>query len=118
MATKFLMTRDINGYNGFGVPFSDTNFQVVLTSMVHRTITVPLSPYPEYDDWIALFSFDPGSRVWVANNTVATVPAVGPFVLTASQLNPSGRFCEGGDVIDFVTDQALVVVGVSFYVVS
>lgn len=117
MSTKFLMTRDINGYNGFGLAFSDTNYQVVLQSNSNKTLTVPLSPYPELPNLIAIFSYDPGSRVWVSNNSTATAPSTGPFVSTSSQLLPGARYVKGGDTLNFITDQPLVVVGVSFYAV-
>jgi hypothetical protein len=117
MATKFLMTRDINGYNGFGLPFSDTNYQVVLQAASNKTLLVPLSPYPEFPHMMVVFSYDPGSRVWVANNTAATTPSTGAFAATQSQLLPGGRIVKSGDTLNFITDQPLVVVGVSFYVV-
>lgn len=112
MPTKFAMTRDINGYNGFGIPFCIENWKTTLTANVAQTVTVPSS----YENWIAIFSFSPGSNIYVANNTTATV-ASGIFAQSSSQLNPAARYVQAGDVLSFITaDSDSPVAEVSFYV--
>ncbi len=37
MTTRFYMIRDINGYNGFGLPFCDDKFNVTLAVGVAQT---------------------------------------------------------------------------------
>lgn len=97
-ATKFSMTRDINGYNGFGVPFTLTARSAILTATVEQHFTVP-SNYPF---WIAIFSYSPGAAVWVDGITTAAAPT-GAFAATTSELNPAARYVKAGDVLSFIT---------------
>lgn len=113
MTTKFNMTRDINGYNGFGLDFSDVNYSATITAGVARSLVVPgISTSTTY---LAIFSFEPGSKVWVVNNSTAAVPAGATFASTDSVMNPTARKCKFGDTLSFVTDDASAEVGVSFY---
>ncbi len=59
MSTKFNMTRDVNGYNGFGVMFADDAYQASLTANVAQSLTIPSN----YQNWIAVFSYTPGADV-------------------------------------------------------
>ena len=97
-ATKFLMTRDIAGYNGFGVTFTLNAKSAVLVAGVAQNFTVP----DEYPNWIAIFSFSPGASVWVDGITTAVAPT-GAFANTTSELNPAARLVKAGDVISFIT---------------
>lgn len=112
-STKFLMTRDIGGYNGFGVPFCNDGEQAVLAQNTEQHVTVPSThPY-----WLAVFSFSPGSNVWVDGTTTATFPA-GSFAATTSDLNPSARLVKAGTTLSFITnDTTNPYVKVSFYTV-
>ncbi len=123
MASKFSMTRDINGYNGFGLQFTDTAYSATLAATTDTTLIVPSSdsmggasfPPDNKPRLIAIFSFDPGEAVWVANGATASDPAGATFAATASSLNPAAREVKGGDVLHFYTTAANVVVGVEFY---
>jgi len=123
MTTKFNMTRDINGYNGFGLVFSDTNYKTTLSTGVAQSLTVPNSiplggaPTSANLHLIAVFSFEPGTRVWVANGATAVVPT-GSFVATASQLNPAARDVQAGDVLSFITNDTTADVSVAFYAIQ
>src|ERR1700683_4134032 len=95
MTTKFILTRDINGYNGFGLPFTDTAYSATLTSDTDTTLTVP-STNPlggnSYEGFskavlIAIFSYDPGTSIWVARNVTASIPLGSTFLATSSELN-------------------------------
>jgi hypothetical protein len=110
MSTKFNMTRDINGYNGFGLMFAGDNYATTLATGVEQTLTVP----DNYNNWLAVFSFEPGSTVYISRNATATVPG-GSFALTTSQLIPTARQVQGGDVLHFITNDTTAAVGVSFY---
>lgn len=111
-ATKFLMTKDVAGYNGFGLPFTLNAKSGVLAATVAQSITVP-SNYP---NWIAIFSYTPGSNIWVDNITTAVAPT-GAFSDTTSELNPAARFVKAGDTISFITsDVTSPMVSVLFYV--
>lgn len=102
-STKFTMTRDINGYNGFGIPFVHDGFYTTLAASTAQSITIP-SNYP---NWIAIFSYTPGASIWVANNTAATLPGVA-FSSTVSELNPTARQVAAGDVLSFITGDATI----------
>ena len=112
MTTKFNMTRDINGYNGFGLQFSDTNFNTTLLAGVGQTLTIP----SDNAYYLAVFAFEPGSTVWVADNQTAAVPG-GSFASTYSDLNPAARLVEAGDVLSFITADTSIVIGVSLYAI-
>jgi hypothetical protein len=99
MPTKFNMTRDINGYNGFGIPFSLDGESMVLAAGVAQSVTVP----NEYPCWIAIFGYTPGATVWVDGITTAVAPT-GAHSATTSRLNPAARFVRADDVISFITE--------------
>lgn len=123
MATKFKLTRDINGYNGFGLPFTDTAYSVTLSANTDTSLTVPAASAPGGASYsgsakpllVALFQYDPGTSVWVANNTTAAAPGGSSFAATASELNPSAREVHGGDVLHFLSTGTGVNVSVNFY---
>jgi hypothetical protein len=121
MSTKFNMARDINGYNGFGLIFTDTAYSCTLTASTDTTLTIPANMglggggLSQSSQWIAIFNFDPGSSVWVASNAVASNPAGGSFAATSSELNPSARLIKGGDVLHFYTTGTGVNVSVLLY---
>lgn len=123
MTTKFNMLRDINGYNGFGLQFSDDNFKTILAANTEQHFTVPSAMTMGANGistsalYIAIFSYDPGSSVWVANNTTAAV-ASGSFTNTLSQLNPTARLVKGADVLSFITANTNVNVCVSLYCIG
>ena len=111
-ATKFLMTRDIAGFNGFGVPFTIIAKSAILTATVEQHFTIP-SNYP---NWIAIFSYSPGAAVWIDGITTAVAPT-GAFAATTSELNPAARLVKAGDVLSFITtDLTSPAVGVALYV--
>lgn len=113
MSTKFLMTRDIGGQNGFGVDFCDDGEATTLTANAAQTVTVP-SNYP---NWLAIFSISPGSDVWVNKNGTATLPG-SSFAPTTSELNPIARRVAAGDTLSLITASTLnPYVKVSFYVI-
>jgi hypothetical protein len=123
MATKFAMTRDINGYNGFGLKPTDTSYSATLTASTDTTLTVPKksaiggcnTAVTNNPILIAIFYFTPGAEVWVAKGTTAGAPAGSTFAAIASEGNPSAWEVEGGDVLHFYTTASSVSVGVRFY---
>lgn len=114
MSTKFILTRDINGYNGFGLPFAEDNRTATLTVGVAASYTVPSN----YENWIAIFGIEPGANVWVAIGATASVPAGNTFAASASQLNPVGRLVSAGDVISCITPDATANVSISLYAIG
>jgi len=120
LSTPFKLTRDINGFNGFGLVFSDTKYDTTLAANVEQTLAVPnivTGGYPRNSTnptWLAIFSYQPGAAVWVANNATATVAGVA-FATTDSELNPACREVKSGDTLHFITADATAILGVTFY---
>lgn len=110
MSTIFNMGRDINGYNAFAPLFSVNGAQTNLSQGVAQSTTVP-SNVPQY---IAVFSFEPGTSVWVANGSTATTPG-GSFTTVISELNPASRTVKAGDVLSFISLDATAQVSVVYY---
>lgn len=111
-ATKFLMTKDIAGYNGFGLPFCLDGQSALLAAGVAQSITVPDS----YPVWIAVFTYTPGASIWVDKFTTAVAPT-GAFSATTSELNPAARVLKAGETLSFITaDVTSPLVSVLFYV--
>lgn len=121
MSTPFSITRDINGYNGFGLKPSDTNVSATLDASTDTTYTVPgnnaigRTIYQTKALYIAIFSIDPGDSVWVAINHTATTPAGATFAATTSFLNPAGIEVQEGDIIHCYTTQTGVDVSIRLY---
>ena len=112
ISTKFNMTRDIAGYNGFGVMFPQDGESAVLANGVEQHITVPKN----YPNWLAVFSYTPGANIWVDGTTTAVAPS-GAFSATTAELNPSARFVTAGQVISFITsDTTSPMVKCSFFI--
>ena len=114
MSTKFLMTRDIGGYNGFGImPTYDVRTGLLAVG-VAQSVTVPST----YSHWIAIFSYTPGSSIWVSFTATAVAPT-GAFSSSASVLNPAARAVQAGDVISLITaDSTNPLVSIEFQAIA
>lgn len=121
VSTPFSMVRDINGYNGFGIMFAADNYSATLANDTDTTLACPVSSTlggassQAHNKFLAIFSYQPGASVWVANNATAAKPAGSTFASTTSTLNPSARQVQAGDTLHFYTDDTTAVVGVTFY---
>jgi hypothetical protein len=109
--TKFNMVRDINGYNGFGLPDSNTKFSATLVASTDESFTVP----SDAENYLVLFSIEPGSRVWVCPGATAAVPGGGTFATTTSELNPVARKYAAGTIVHCITPDDTADVGVCIY---
>lgn len=99
MSTKFLMTRDIGGYNGFGIKPTYDIQGCSLAANTAQTFTVP----DNYSNWIAIFSYTPGATFFVDfSGATATVPT-GTVGAVTTVLNPSGRALDGGSTFSVIT---------------
>lgn len=98
MSTKFQMTRDINGYNGFGIMPTDDIQTGVLAENTAQSVTVP----DNFENWIAIFSYTPGASVWVSFTDTAAA-ASGSFASSSSTLNPAARQVKAGQEISLIT---------------
>lgn len=113
---RFLMVKDIGGYNGFGLPPADllSYYHGILVAGEPQVITVPIPPDSNTNQVLAIFYFSPGSSTWVGYNVVA-VPPLGAFSLANCEGNPTARNVLGGSSISFATNDASNEVGVIFY---
>jgi hypothetical protein len=111
--TQLNLTRDIAGSNTFGLPFAKIKYDTTLLAGVEQLLTVP-GPSSKY---LAIFSIEPGTSIWVANNTTAVV-AGAAFTATNSELNPVAREVKATDVLHFITTNTNATVGVSFYAIQ
>ncbi len=114
------MTRDVNGYNGFGLAFALDKWSADLAQNTDTTLAVPTSGMMgnvanNNQKYIAIFSYEPGASVWVANNATANDPAGASFAATTSELNPAARMVLAGDTLHFLTNDTSAQVGVIFY---
>jgi hypothetical protein len=115
MSTKFNMTRDINGYNGFGIqPTANVDlFSTYLAANAAQSVTVP----DNYPNWIAIFSYSPGSSIWVSFDGATAVVPGAAFAAVNSCLNPAARAVTKNQVISFITnDDFLPEIGVEFQI--
>lgn len=122
MTTKFAMSRDINGYNGFGLAISDTKYSATIAQDVAQSLTVPdegalgsgySTAKPKY---LAIFSYQPGASIWVAVNATAASPVGATFASSTSELNPTARYVAANDVLSFITTDTTAAIGVTFYI--
>lgn len=113
---KFSMSRDINGYNGFGLNISNVIYSTTLAAGVAQSLTIPISSIdsPRY---LAIFTCEPGGIFTWAQNDVATLPG-GSFALTTSEANPIARVVKAGDVLSFITSDTTLMLWVSLYELS
>jgi hypothetical protein len=116
MSTKFNMTKDISGYNGFGLISTTDGYSGLLGQNVADSVTTPSNDI--YHNYLAVFSYSPGSNVFVDFTTTASVPA-GAIAADSSRLLPAARQVKSGDVISFITpDIAGAYITIEFYVVA
>lgn len=114
MSTKFNLTKDVAGYNGFGIVFSLDGQATSLAANTEQHFVVP-SNYP---NWTAIFSYTPGSNIWVDGINTAVVPST-TFGATTAELNPSARAVVAGQTLSFITaDTTTPWVGVKLLVVN
>jgi len=109
--TMFNLTRDINGYNGFGRVQSENKYSATITSLAAQTLTIPSN----HAKWIAIFAYQDGSTVWVAVNGTAAIPAGATFAATTSERNPLSWEVKAGDVLSFITPDTDADIGVVLY---
>jgi hypothetical protein len=120
MTTKFSMIRDINGYNGFGLIPSNTVYSTTLAQNVAQNFTVSnLTAFgglqsTNFTQVLMIFSFDPGSSVYVAYNNTALVPT-SSFLPTGAELNPAAWLVENNDMVSFITTDSSVGMTMKLY---
>jgi len=121
MTTLYNVNRNAQGVNGYGTPFCTDIYSAALTANTDRAVTVPskaaigmASSGSVNNTFLAVFSYAPAAKVWVALNQTAVVPAAGTFGAVGSELNPPAKSVKGGDVIHMLC-VAGADVSVAFY---
>ncbi len=113
--TQLLFGRDVQGYNAFAPSLSMNMLSAELASGGDDEFDVPETA----DQWIAVFSYEPGAIIWVSVNDTAAPPAGNTFAAITSFLLPAQLSVKKGDSIscynNSATDQD---VGVALYAVS
>lgn len=107
--------RDVQGFNAFAPMLSDILYSGTIGSGIHQEIIVPSTN----KNWIAIFSYQFGSDIWVAINNVASNPSGSTFSLTNSFLTPAQLKVEAGDSIScFNNNSSGQDVGIALYAIS
>lgn len=107
----FIMNRDINGYNGFGLRPSNLIWTAALVANAATSITVP----SYFERYVVIFSIEPGSNVWVAYNHTAAVPVGSTLAAANSELNPTARQVSSGDSISVITPDTVANISIALY---
>ena len=103
--TVYNISGMIKGVNGWGTPFCNNTFTSTLAANTDTSLSVPLDSgmgninsqnNPKY---LAVFTYAPSAKVWVALNTAAAAPAGAPLASSPSVLNPSCKIVQATDVI-------------------
>jgi hypothetical protein len=105
---------DAAGRNTFALPFAPIKKSVTLDADTPATITVPATS----KNWLAILCIEPGTKVWIANNEEAEVPAGNTFADTTSELNVPAKQVKAGDELSFITSDTTADVGVLLYAID
>lgn len=112
--TQLNFSKDVQGFNAFAPMLSDLMYSAALASGDDDDITVPSSN----ENWIAVFSYQPGSDIWVSINDTAAAPAGATFVATTSFLLPAQLKVKAGDTISCMNNSATDQdVGIALYAI-
>lgn len=124
MAIMYKLQKDIQGYNGWGLPFTDLKFSASLAAATDTTLVVPSSgaigaPLNQVNRFLAVINVEANLSVWCALNATAAVPAGASFAATTSDLIIGSEFyareVKAGDVLHFLAPTAGTDISVLFY---
>lgn len=106
--------RDVQGFNAYAPLTAGNKWSATITNGAATSITVPSN----VATWIAVFSFQPGTNVWVdLTGATAIVPVGATLAVTTSELNPAARTVLAGGKISLITNNTSADVGVMLYAV-
>ena len=125
--TQYKIQKDVAGYNGFGLQFSNQKYSATLSANTDTTLTVPLvgsmgAALDTVNKFLAIvqvFDATGEGEVWCANNKTAAVPAGSSFAATNSDLivqnKDYAREVKAGDVMHFLSPVGSTDICVIFY---
>ena len=126
MTTSYNIDPNVQGVNGFGLPFCTQIFSAVLAVATDTTLTVPATAAigapssNRFNKWVAVIKYsrsNPANPVFVSVNATAAAPAGAPFAATTSEIEPDAKHCKTGDTLHFICGAAAYVT-VAFYAVQ
>ncbi len=129
MATiiQYKIQKDVAGYNGYGLQFTNVKFSATLSANTSTALTVPLigslgaalDTVNKFLAIVEIYNATGEGEVWCANNATAAVPAGSSFAATNSDLiiqnKDYAREVKAGDVLHFLSPVAATDVSVMFY---
>lgn len=127
MTTQYKLQKDVAGYNGFGLQFSDQKYSATLTINTDTTLAVPLTAargaaldsVNKFLMIVDCYNATGEGEVWVANNATAAKPAGATFGAISSDLVVQNKYyareVKAGDTVHFISTAAGTDVGVIFY---
>lgn len=124
MTTQYKLQKDVAGYNGFGLQFSDQKFTASLAVTSDTTLTVPLTgsmgaPLNQVNKFLAVITVEANASVWCAINTTAAVPVGATFAASNSDLIIGSQYyareVKAGDILHFLAPVAGTDICVMFY---
>lgn len=125
--TQYKIQKDVAGYNGYGLQFSNTHYSAILAITTDTTLTVPLvgsmgaalDTVNKFIAIVTIYNATGEGIVWCANNATAAVPAGASFAATTSDMivqnRDYAREVKAGDVLHFISPAANTNVSVIFY---
>lgn len=122
--TQYKLQKDIAGYNGFGLQFSNTKFSASLAITTDTQLAAPLggsmgAALNSVNKFLAVIQVEANASVWCALNETAAVPAGTTFAATTSELIIGGEYyareVRAGDVLHFIAPVAATDISVTFY---
>jgi len=115
MTTMLNFGRDVQGFNAYAPSPSTNKYGASLASNVASSITVPSN----FQTWIAVFSYEPGSNIWVDfTGATAAGPVGTTFASQTSELNPASRTVQAGSTISCISTNATADVSIQLFAVS
>lgn len=120
MLTQYNSNSFACGVNGFGAPFCNDTYTATLAVATDTTLTVPsisaMGTFPSTSEAkiLAVFSYEPSKKVYVAVGALASSPAGAAFAASTSELLPPAKVVHAGDVLHFICSAAADV-SVAFY---
>lgn len=124
MSIQYKLQKDVAGYNGWGLQFTDLKYSASLAITTDTTLTVPLkaamgAPLDQVNKFLAVITVEANLSVWCALNATAAVPAGSTFAATTSDLIVGTQYyareVKAGDVLHFLAPVAGTDISVLFY---